>query len=234
MPAPRPSGSGGRRRASKSRREHEGVACRVIKCGHQSDNLTMPTTIIASQNGNYRRIPVRRDLKQGQGVAGSSCAGSEEAHHLRQRRKRQRICRQDKRKAEPGGSIPQARPRETLWKLRLAKLRAGAQRVKDKKLLPCKSSRPKMPLPRDTPRQCRIAPVDQRERSSPVRQEVCCSAQPKGQLPKGRLPQVWAWKSGALRRDLLRRWTPIAHSAAARITRAAARERSVGVTTRTK
>jgi hypothetical protein len=42
MLAPRPSGSGGRRRASKSQREHEGVTCRVIKRAHQSGNLTMP------------------------------------------------------------------------------------------------------------------------------------------------------------------------------------------------
>src|SRR5215217_3436159 len=46
MLAPRPYGSGGRRRASKSQREHERVACRVIKRAHQPDNLTMPDTVL--------------------------------------------------------------------------------------------------------------------------------------------------------------------------------------------
>src|SRR4051812_48830586 len=102
-----------------------------------------------------------------------------------------------------------------------------------------------MPLVRDAPRQrhgradwlhpaSRPVQSDQGERSGPWQQEACFSAQPKGRLPKGLLQQVWVWKSGALRQDLLRRWTPIAHSAVARMTRATAMERSISVTTRTK
>ena len=54
MPAPRPSGSGGRKRASKSRREHEGVTCRAIKRAHQSDNLTMP--VVRQINNIPRKV----------------------------------------------------------------------------------------------------------------------------------------------------------------------------------
>jgi hypothetical protein len=91
-------------------------------CPNQAKTLILPDTQPSPAvecRPRHRRDPPAGRHRNGalgravcnQGVGGSSCAGSKEAPCPRQWRKRQRICRQVKRRAEPEGSIPQARPR---------------------------------------------------------------------------------------------------------------------------